>query len=498
MDLEAYFNEETLFDLVDKFDDQVVQPIVNTKYDDSLNNANTPAPKFSRSGLVQYNKYLTNDELTTFLRTVAKLYPTLTKLYSIGKSVEGRDLWAMDLTTNAGFDDMKPQVKLVGNMHGDEIVGRHLLVYFIDYLTSNYKSNSKIEDLLSDIKISIIPSMNPDGYQKVQRGNAFNIDLNRDFPQGGARQTMKEQPETQAVMKWTKENRFVLSANLHGGAEVANYPYDSARGKSQYETGYYSVAPDDSTFRKIALTYSLNHKSMHGSEEFFAGITNGANWYVLDGGMQDWNYDNLNDFEITIEVSNDKQPNPEMLPSYWEDNRQALLSFVTLPTTMGVYGKVSNTNGQPLQAKIQILGINHHINSFAKFGDYYRLLDSGIFTMVVSSPGYKSHKQVIRVANGQRTKVDVVLEEGQDDVNNKVLVPKVDCESDIIDRPVDKTVVSIIHSKKDIFRYKKVVVSSFIIFMSNIGMGIGIYVYLTRRRNQALQRRNYSAVAGDS
>jgi carboxypeptidase D len=65
------------------------------------------------------------------------------------------------------------------------------------------------------------------------RYNAKGIDLNRDFPDRFDQRIIeklygaKRQPETLAVMEWIKSNPFVLSANLHGGAVVASYPYDN-------------------------------------------------------------------------------------------------------------------------------------------------------------------------------------------------------------------------------------------------------------------------------
>ena len=84
-------------------------------------------------------------------------------------------------------------------------------------------------------------------------------------------------------------NPFVLSANFHSGAVVINYPFDSSE---SHRDGVYSVAPDDETFKFLAKTYADNHKTMATNvkcsrfDDFPEGITNGAQWYDIKGGMQ--------------------------------------------------------------------------------------------------------------------------------------------------------------------------------------------------------------------
>ena len=135
--------------------------------------------------------------------------------------------------------------KYVGNMHGDETIGRQLLIYLVDYLVKNYGVIPEVTKLVDTTDIYLMPSMNPDGFAKSHEGscesiqnyygryNGNGVDLNRDFPDRFDRQIIqklyhsKRQPETLAMMEWIKSNPFVLSANLHGGAVVASYPYDN-------------------------------------------------------------------------------------------------------------------------------------------------------------------------------------------------------------------------------------------------------------------------------
>lgn len=298
--------------------------------------------------VMDVNEYKHHDyeELTWFLKYFAKKYPDITKLYSIGYSVQNRKLWVMEISDSPGKHELgRPELKYIGNIHGNEVTGRELLLLFIKYLCENYKRDQEVKDLVDTTAIHILPSMNPDGYERaavrgqnspiIGRSNAKRVDLNRNFPdQFFPSTTGPPQPETKAVMKWIESRPFVLSASLHSGALVALYPYDdSPSGQSLY-----SATPDDDVFRHLAKSYSQAHPIMHlanpkwnctGQKEkhFIDGITNGASWYSLSGGMQDYNYVHSNSFEVTLELGCERFPQTRELKKYWSDNKGALMNL---------------------------------------------------------------------------------------------------------------------------------------------------------------------------
>ncbi|XP_077256149.1 carboxypeptidase D svr [Temnothorax americanus] len=382
-----------------------------------------PVDKYGFYHTVEF-KHHNHVAMERYLKELTASYPSITRLYGIGPSVQGRELYVVEITKNPGVHDPeKPEVKYVGNMHGNEVVGREMLLLLLRYFCENYGTDERVTRIVDTVRLHVLPSMNPDGYEVSKEGdvygakgraNAKGVDLNRNFPDQYEINDFNrhQEPETKAVMDWIARIPFVLSANLHGGALVANYPYDD--GPENLASNVANPSPDDAVFQMLASTYSKAHPRMHlgqpcppiandpyGTkalleERFPEGITNGARWYSVPGGMQDYNYLHSNDFEITLEVGCVKFPNASDLPNYWLENREPLLRFIEM-SRKGIHGTVGSSIGTPIpHAKISVEGIKHDIYTAEK-GDYWRILIPGRYNVTVSAVGYETLTQSVVV-----------------------------------------------------------------------------------------------------
>ena len=221
--------------------------------------------------------------------------------------------------------------------------------------------------------ISILPSINPDGFAKAKLGsctrkvgmlNAEGKDLDQDFPSwsdyqrfiqdqnfdafGGGRQA-----ETLSLMEWSL-SPFVLSANFRDGEVVVTYPFDHQR-KGVRKTE--NLTPDEDVFQHLAGTYASNHKTMANSTKCYRraenGFANGASWLrtrngrALHGSLKDFSYLFTSNLEVSIGLNCCNYPKSSYLVKEWENNKQSLLSYME-QVHRGVKGRVTVEGGGPI------------------------------------------------------------------------------------------------------------------------------------------------------
>lgn len=195
------------------------------------------------------------------LAGIARQYPGITKLVSIGKTLQGRDILALKLTKGARTvrDGAKPAVLYMSNQHAREWITpemtRRLLHHFLD----GYGTDRKLTGIVDSTELWFVLSANPDGYDwthdpdgaRLWRKNMRDvngdgqyttgdgIDLNRNFAykwgydnEGSSPSPRSEtyrgagpasEPETRAVDAFQKRIGFEYGINYHSAAELILY-----------------------------------------------------------------------------------------------------------------------------------------------------------------------------------------------------------------------------------------------------------------------------------
>ncbi|XP_022075502.2 inactive carboxypeptidase-like protein X2 [Acanthochromis polyacanthus] len=223
-------------------------------------------------------KHHSYTEMVALMKSVNDECPNITSIYSLGRSSKGREIIAMVISGNPTEHEIgEPEFRFTAGLHGNEALGRELILLLMQYLCKEYKDrNPRAQRLVEGIRIHLVPSLNPDGHETAfEVGSELSswmtghftedgFDIFQNFPDlnsilwdaedkgmvpkltpnhhvpipddSDAGSSGKMAVETRAIISWMESHPFVLGANFQGGETIVAYPYDSLRLNKQTES----------------------------------------------------------------------------------------------------------------------------------------------------------------------------------------------------------------------------------------------------------------------
>ncbi|MCF7912758.1 MAG: carboxypeptidase regulatory-like domain-containing protein [Candidatus Cloacimonetes bacterium] len=371
----------------------------------------------TKSEMRDWDVYPTYDTYIDIMNQFAIDYPDICEVYSIGQSTEGRELMVAHIGDDLGEDDNEPEFYYMGQIHGNELVTSILLLHLIDDMLQAYGSDPRIDNIINEIDIYINPVDNPDGLYAggnntvngATRSNANSVDLNRNFPcfEDGPHPDGNEyQVETLLQMEFAAEHNFVMGANLHSGAEVVNYPWDT----------WSTLHADDDWWQQVSHSYADAAQAVSPASYFNGfndGITNGYQWYTTAGNHQDYMnwYEHCR--EVTLELSDVQMLPANQLLDHYIWNHESMLRYIE-ECLFGIRGVVTDDCGSPLAAVIRVLDHDMHhseVLSDPHSGNYHRPIYAGTWDIEISAWGFESQVfQNISVGQDETVILDATLQ----------------------------------------------------------------------------------------
>ena len=143
-----------------------------------------------QAGRGTWDEYMSLYEIVVFIHGLRAAHPELCEVFSIGTSIQGRDLWVLHITGTKGGN--KPAVFCEGLIHGSEWITGPVVLHLAEYLVNNYGTDEDVKKLVDGLDIYLLPCANPDGYSYTWSSNrmwrknrrnhgdgSFGVDLDR-------------------------------------------------------------------------------------------------------------------------------------------------------------------------------------------------------------------------------------------------------------------------------------------------------------------------------
>ena len=360
-----------------------------------------------------WDQYPTYSAYETMMYQFATDHPDKCEIIELGTLPSNRKILLAHINNGSGAG--KPKFLYTSTIHGDETTGWMLMLRMIDYILEN-PTLPECANVLENIDLYVGPNTNPDGtyhggnntVSGATRYNANGVDMNRNYadPHGSAHPDGEAyQQETQWFMQFAAENNFVMGANYHGGAEVMNYPWDNT----------YTLHADDAWYQLISREYAnLCHavQSNYMTDEN-NGITNGAQWYTIGGGRQDYMNGYAQCRELTIECSSTKCPSGSQMPNFWNINKNSIFAFMN-QVLNGIHGTVVDAESKAPIGGATVTLVDHDdqystVKTQLPGGDFHRPIKGGTYTVRITKNGYDPYETQVTVADNEAINIEAQM-----------------------------------------------------------------------------------------
>lgn len=259
--------------------------------------------------------YLRYHHVQATLQQLVHEHPDIASLFSMGTSIQGRELWTLRLNTNAKETEpsTKPGAVFIGTIHAREHLATTVALELAIWLCT-HKNN--IQPLLAQRDIYITPMINPDGCEYDFSGNPYRyyrknmrihpdkkigVDLNRNFGhnwggRGSSNITGSEtyrgpfafsEPESRALKQFLESrNNIKTFISYHSYGELILYPWGNTQKPIEH-----------SNDRKLHETYAQELAKITGYKSQQA-----SKLYLASGDTSDWTYATRGIISFTIEL----------------------------------------------------------------------------------------------------------------------------------------------------------------------------------------------------
>ena len=383
-----------------------------------------------------------------FLDATSSGHPTITRKFSIGQSVQGRDIWAMEISNNPGVVEDKPSIQFNALHHAREVATPHVVMDVITFLTDEYAAGDpQVVNWVDNYKIFCVPMVNPDGSNRVFTVDNFHrknlgtsctgsnpgVDLNRNYPYHWGFGTANcergsgssgscpsdayrgpqkaSEPETQAMMTLAGQERFVIAVSYHSFGRFIDYPYACNDGNPDMSMPEHAMI-DELMQQTAAGIFAVDGVSYSVFSPIAAGPVNGddTSWYYAHNGT----------YALIIEIGTDFQPAFSTALASVNRSRGGWQYLLTRLGQARIDFRVADhLTGQPLVAEVDMLDFVFDTDELPRFTEpafgrsRWLVPANNAYTAQVSAAGYATRTVPVSVANAPVDTTVLLLANGE-------------------------------------------------------------------------------------